>query len=241
MKLYRFLKRSFHGGRIVEPGEEVLLPDDVYPGEHMVDVYAEATATAPAPGSARLASETQADYDARTNPMATVVYRAELANNPEGRGIYQLPPDFPPRTASETDEQFQARARAAALPERDPDEVKADEARAAAAGERQKAAAAAVEADRERLAIDAQKEREAEMEAKVAAEAAAVPPAPGVVQPAPVAPPVPTPPAAPGFFTRVVNDMEGKPNPVADNPDAQADLNAMRSGYTPPMQKPSGE
>ena len=46
MKLYRFLARSYHGDRVIEPGEEVLLSDDVVPGPHMVDVAAEAAAIA---------------------------------------------------------------------------------------------------------------------------------------------------------------------------------------------------
>ena len=46
MKLIRFLRRSFHDGRIVEPGEEVLMDDSVPLAPHMVDVRAESEAIA---------------------------------------------------------------------------------------------------------------------------------------------------------------------------------------------------
>ena len=46
MKLYRFLTRAFHDGRVVEPGEEVLCADNVVPGAHMLDVAAESEAIA---------------------------------------------------------------------------------------------------------------------------------------------------------------------------------------------------
>ena len=44
MKLYRFTARSYVNGRIVEPGESMLLGDDVVPSAHMVDVAAESEA-----------------------------------------------------------------------------------------------------------------------------------------------------------------------------------------------------
>lgn len=38
MRLIRFMARSFHEGRIVEPGEEMLVNDDVHLGAHMQDL-----------------------------------------------------------------------------------------------------------------------------------------------------------------------------------------------------------
>lgn len=38
MRLVRWLRRGFHAGRLMEPGEEALISDDVILGEHMLDV-----------------------------------------------------------------------------------------------------------------------------------------------------------------------------------------------------------
>lgn len=38
MKLYQWLTRGFHDGRIVEVGETVVCADTVIPGPHMLDV-----------------------------------------------------------------------------------------------------------------------------------------------------------------------------------------------------------
>lgn len=54
MKLYRFLTRSYFGGRIVNAGETVEVPDDTVPSAHMVDVEAEEKGTEPVAGSAPL-------------------------------------------------------------------------------------------------------------------------------------------------------------------------------------------
>ncbi len=40
MRLVRFTARAFHEGRIIEPGEELLVPDDLWLGAHMIDVAA---------------------------------------------------------------------------------------------------------------------------------------------------------------------------------------------------------
>jgi hypothetical protein len=91
MKLYRFLKRGWMGGRIIEPGEEVMLPDDVHPGAHMIDVAAEAAGTPPAPGAAVLRP----------------VFRADLAHNPSPQALLGMPP----RLATESDAMWAERVR----------------------------------------------------------------------------------------------------------------------------------
>jgi hypothetical protein len=48
VRLYRWTKRGFHDGRLIEAGDEVLCSDKVVPGAHMVDVWAEDEAAAPA-------------------------------------------------------------------------------------------------------------------------------------------------------------------------------------------------
>lgn len=69
MRLFRFTKRAFHDGRLIEPGEEVLCRDDVIPGAHMIDV---ATGV---PG-----------YAPPLPPDA--VFRAELAKDVERAGPF---------------------------------------------------------------------------------------------------------------------------------------------------------
>ncbi len=40
MKLYRWLARGIYQDRVIEPGEEILVPDHIIPGAHMLDVGA---------------------------------------------------------------------------------------------------------------------------------------------------------------------------------------------------------
>ncbi len=73
MKLVRFLARSYADGRIIESGEEVMMPDDFPMGRHTVDVGIENQAIA----SGELAAPVT-----RMPPMAVrpdAVFRTDLA------------------------------------------------------------------------------------------------------------------------------------------------------------------
>lgn len=79
MKLVRFLAKSFHGGRLIDPGEEVLVADDVTIGAHMVDVAAES--------AARNRGEELPVVEMPRRPDA--VFRADLA---DGAAMVIAPP-----------------------------------------------------------------------------------------------------------------------------------------------------
>jgi hypothetical protein len=78
MKLYRWLTRGYHNGRLVEPGESVLCGDDVIPGTHMVDVAAETAAT----------SKGETYFPLQPGAVPDAVYRAELAHDVERSGPF---------------------------------------------------------------------------------------------------------------------------------------------------------
>lgn len=80
MKLYRFTKRAYMADRVVEAGDEVLLPDDTVPGAHMIDVAAEFAGTVP--GYA---------------PVTRPVFRPDLAHNP---GPTVVAPSFATRVGT---------------------------------------------------------------------------------------------------------------------------------------------
>lgn len=75
MKLVRFLAKAYAGGRIVEAGEEVMMPDDFPMGRHTVDVAEESEALA------------NGHLNARITQMAPVenrpdaVFRTDLAHD----------------------------------------------------------------------------------------------------------------------------------------------------------------
>lgn len=81
MKLYRFTKRAYMADRVVEAGDEVLLPDDTVPGDHMIDVAAESAGTVPG-------------YAPVTRPP---VFRPDLAHNP---GSTVVAPSFATRVGT---------------------------------------------------------------------------------------------------------------------------------------------
>ncbi len=63
MRMVRFIARAFFEGRIVEPGEELPVADDVLLGAHMVDLT---------PGAEQ----------PRFTPRVVSVFRADLAHGP---------------------------------------------------------------------------------------------------------------------------------------------------------------
>lgn len=72
MRLIRFLARSYFDDRIVEPGEELLVADDVVLGSHMHDL----SNTGPNPGFA---------------PRVVPVFRSELAHSPAPSNVVTWP------------------------------------------------------------------------------------------------------------------------------------------------------
>lgn len=73
MTVFRFLTRAFHLDRVVNPGEEIDLPEGTVPGPHMIDVAAEAAA-----------AERGEPYPPPAAPVAPAgaVLRADLAHDP---------------------------------------------------------------------------------------------------------------------------------------------------------------
>lgn len=92
MKLVRYLRRSFVQGRLVEPGEELVLPDEFPMAPHMVDVRAE---------SEMLARGVMPPEPVYTH-SPTTVYRTDLAYDITAAGGVPMYPSLAAREAQES-------------------------------------------------------------------------------------------------------------------------------------------
>ena len=97
MKLFRWLTRGYHDGRIVEPGESVLVADSVIPGPHMVDVEAESKAMVAAgtPAEETPGGVMERDAADRREFLRVERERAAAAPNPAPAPGYPVPDDLP--------------------------------------------------------------------------------------------------------------------------------------------------
>jgi uncharacterized membrane protein YqiK len=103
MKLVRFYRKSYVNARIVEPGEEVLMPDDYVVPDHAVDVGAESAAQeavtkAAAEAEAKAEADRQAAVAAAQAAQAQRQHEVDDAREQRVIGALPTPPAPAPAT-----------------------------------------------------------------------------------------------------------------------------------------------